>query len=139
MKAWAVILFVPDWLIFRSDELPKFHFWLWNTITGVTGVLATVIVFIIYTFAVKYARQYAYKVFWITHQLYIVMFILLFLHGAGRLVQVSLLFFDFYYNYKEIVFDTYMYLWLLLADESSNQLFLQDFQQWFYLVNFTLV
>ncbi|ELU01203.1 hypothetical protein CAPTEDRAFT_159209 [Capitella teleta] len=70
-----------------TDDLPKFHRWCWNTLTGVTGVLLTINMFVIYVFAVQYARRHTFKAFWFTHNTYPIFFILMILHGAGRLVQ----------------------------------------------------
>lgn len=44
-----------------------------------------------YVFAVQYARRYTYRAFWVTHHFYVVFYILMFLHGSGRLVQDPLL------------------------------------------------
>ena len=64
------------------------------SVAGLTGVLLTILMFIIYTFAVQYARRYAFRAFWITHNTWPILFILMLLHGAGRLVQVP--FFPYY-------------------------------------------
>ena len=56
-------------------------------LAGVSGVILTLLVFIIYTFALQYARRHVFKAFWFTHNLYILLFIFLVLHGIGRLVQ----------------------------------------------------
>lgn len=71
----------------RSHELPKFHYWAWGTITGFTGILCVMVCAVIYTFAFQYARRRVFNLFWFTHNLWIVYFILMFLHGSGRLVQ----------------------------------------------------
>ena len=49
----------------------------------------------IYVFAVPLSRRYIYNVFWGTHNLYVIFYVLLILHGAGRLVQLPL--FHFYF------------------------------------------
>ena len=41
-----------------------------------------------YVFAQQYARRTAFRWFWFTHHLYIPLYALMILHGAGRLVQV---------------------------------------------------
>ena len=56
-------------------------------VAGFTGVLLTILVFVMYTFAVQYARRHAFRAFWITHNMWSILFILMVLHGAGRLVQ----------------------------------------------------
>lgn len=71
----------------RSNELPKFHYWAWATITGFTGILCVIVCAIIFTFALQYSRRKVFKLFWLTHNLWVVYFILMILHGSGRLVQ----------------------------------------------------
>ncbi|XP_030832129.1 dual oxidase 1 isoform X2 [Strongylocentrotus purpuratus] len=71
----------------RSHELPKFHYWAWGTITGFTGILLVMVCTVIYTFAFQYARRRVFNLFWFTHNMWIIYFILMFLHGSGRLVQ----------------------------------------------------
>ncbi|XP_014663461.1 PREDICTED: dual oxidase 2-like [Priapulus caudatus] len=78
-----------------THELPKFHYWCWGTITGFSGVLVTLVVILIYTFAIQYSRRHVFKWFWATHNLYVVMYILMFIHGAGRLVQNGFFFYFF--------------------------------------------
>ncbi len=56
-------------------------------IVGFTGILLTLVVIAMYTFALPYSRRHAFRAFWFTHNLYILLFILMILHGAGRLVQ----------------------------------------------------
>ncbi|XP_078657992.1 dual oxidase 1-like isoform X1 [Branchiostoma floridae x Branchiostoma belcheri] len=70
-----------------SDQPPKWYWWAFQTMAGVTGVLLLLVVSIIYVFATGYARRRAFSAFWATHQLYIVLFILTVLHGSGRLIQ----------------------------------------------------
>ncbi|XP_070539712.1 dual oxidase 1-like isoform X2 [Ptychodera flava] len=70
----------------RSHQLPKFQYWLFNTTTGVTGVMLVVVMVILMVFALPITRRYVYNAFWITHKLYIPMYILTILHGSGRLV-----------------------------------------------------
>lgn len=79
--------FINSSYISRTDELPKFHYWCWNTLTGFTGVLLTLVAGIMYIFATEYSRRNAFRAFWITHNMYPIFFILCILHGAGRLVQ----------------------------------------------------
>lgn len=55
-----------------------------------------------YVFAMPYARAHAFKAFWKTHNLYIVLYILMILHGSGRLVQPPL--FQWYFIPPMIIF-----------------------------------
>jgi dual oxidase len=55
-----------------------------------------------YVFASSYARRHAFKAFWITHSFYIILYILMILHGSGRLVQAPL--FQWYFIPPMIIF-----------------------------------
>ncbi|XP_064609284.1 dual oxidase 2-like [Liolophura sinensis] len=70
-----------------THVLAKFHYWLYQTITGFTGVVLTLIVVIMYVFASQYARRHVFKAFWFTHSFYVLLYIFMVLHGSGRLVQ----------------------------------------------------
>jgi len=52
---------------------------------GLTGVLLFVVMIIIFVFAHPIIRKKAYKFFWSTHSLYIVLYILCLVHGLARL------------------------------------------------------
>ena len=71
----------------RSHVLPKFFYWLFLTMTGFSAFVLTLVTIVIYVFAIQYARRYAFQAFWFTHHWYVVFYILMFLHGSGRLVQ----------------------------------------------------
>lgn len=85
-----------------TDVLASFQYWTYTTITGITGILATIFVIIIYVFAMPYARAHAFKAFRITHSFYIILYILMILHGSGRLVQPPL--FQWYFIPPMIIF-----------------------------------
>ncbi|XP_076054875.1 dual oxidase [Oratosquilla oratoria] len=70
---------------FSSDQKPTIAYWLFQTLTGLTGVLLFVIMCIIFIFAHPMIRKKAYKFFWFAHQLYILLYILSLLHGLARL------------------------------------------------------
>lgn len=70
-----------------SHVLASFQYWTYQTVTGFTGVLLVVVMVIMYAFAVPFARRNLFKYFSVTHSLYILLYILLFLHGSARLVQ----------------------------------------------------
>ncbi|XP_068083975.1 dual oxidase 1-like [Anabrus simplex] len=70
-----------------SHEIPKFQYWCWQTITGITGVLLVILTALIYIFTLPIARKQLYGAFWFIHSLYPVFYLLLILHGIGRLVQ----------------------------------------------------
>ncbi|XP_076646950.1 dual oxidase 2-like isoform X2 [Halictus rubicundus] len=70
-----------------TNELPKFHYWCFQTITGLSGILLTIITAIIYLCTLPNIRRLLYNWFSLTHSLYPIFYILIILHGAGRLVQ----------------------------------------------------
>ncbi|XP_023209588.1 dual oxidase-like isoform X1 [Centruroides sculpturatus] len=70
---------------FESDFKPTITFWLFQTITGITGIILFAIVCIIFIFAHPRIRQKAYSYFWTTHSLYILLFILSLIHGLAKL------------------------------------------------------
>ncbi|XP_074037846.1 dual oxidase 1 [Leptinotarsa decemlineata] len=70
-----------------THELPKFHYWCWQTMTGITGVILTLIWAVMYMFALPVIRRKIYNWFWYTHNLYPIFYIFFILHGTGRLIQ----------------------------------------------------
>ena len=72
---------------FRTHTLPRFSYWLFLTMTGFSAFILTLVTVVIFVFATQYARRYTYQAFWVTHHFYIAFYILMFLHGSGRLVQ----------------------------------------------------
>ena len=89
-------LFLAHLLHFNSSHvLPKFHHWCWKTITGFTGVLLVLVCAVMYTFAIQYARRKVFNLFWLTHNMYIIYYMLMVFHGSGRLVQEPFLWYFF--------------------------------------------
>ncbi|XP_063929411.1 dual oxidase 2-like [Zophobas morio] len=78
-----------------THELPKFHYWCWETITGFTGVVLTLIWALMYIFAQNLVRRKIYNWFWYTHNLYPFFFIFMVLHGTGRLIQPPFFYYFF--------------------------------------------
>ena len=72
---------------YPTHILPNFSYWLFLTMSGYTGLIVTLIITIIAVFSIPYVRRHAFRAFWYTHRLYVPFYILLFLHGSGRLVQ----------------------------------------------------
>ena len=70
-----------------SDFKPTITYWLFGTLTGLTGLLLFVVVIIIFVFAHPTIRKKAYNFFWMAHSLYIVLYILTIIHGLGRLTS----------------------------------------------------
>lgn len=52
---------------------------------GLTGILLFIVMTIIFVFAHPTIRQKAYKFFWSTHSLYVVLYALCLIHGLARL------------------------------------------------------
>lgn len=73
---------------FRTHELPKFHYWCWGTMTGVTGIFLTIVTGLIFVCSLPMVRKSFYNWFSLIHSLYPIFYILMMLHGSGRLVQV---------------------------------------------------
>nr|KAG5701353.1 hypothetical protein BaRGS_006127 [Batillaria attramentaria] len=55
--------------------------------TGLTGIILTLIIIVMYVFAIEYSRRHVFQAFWTTHMLYIPLYFFLTLHGAARMVQ----------------------------------------------------
>ncbi|KAL1463002.1 hypothetical protein WDU94_014795 [Cyamophila willieti] len=70
---------------FPSDYKPGITFWLFQTITGITGVLLFIIMILIFVFAHPTIRKKAYNWFWIAHSLYVMLFALMLIHGLARI------------------------------------------------------
>ena len=60
---------------------------------GVAAVLLVIVCMIMFVFATQYSRRHAFRLFWLTHQLFVVFFILMIVHGSGRLIQESSLYY----------------------------------------------
>ncbi|KAK3098032.1 hypothetical protein FSP39_015507 [Pinctada imbricata] len=85
-----------------TDVLASFHYWAYGTITGLSGIILTLIVIVMYVFALPYARRNLFNAFWFTHSFYILLYIFLVMHGTGRLVQPPL--FQNYFIGPAVVF-----------------------------------
>ncbi|NXG55440.1 DUOX2 oxidase, partial [Hemiprocne comata] len=76
-------VFVDD-----GSQLPqKYYWWFFQTIPGMTGVLLLVIVAVMYVFATHHFRRVSFQGFWITHHLYMLLYILIIIHGSYALIQ----------------------------------------------------
>eukprot|EP00096_Caligus_rogercresseyi_P010505 TRINITY_DN3850_c0_g1_i1.p1 TRINITY_DN3850_c0_g1~~TRINITY_DN3850_c0_g1_i1.p1 ORF type:complete len:1540 (+),score=517.15 TRINITY_DN3850_c0_g1_i1:375-4994(+) len=70
---------------FSSDFRPNISFWLFRTLTGITGILLYIVVTILFIFAHPLVRKRAFNYFWISHQLYVFLYVFSLLHGLARL------------------------------------------------------
>ncbi|OQV13223.1 Dual oxidase [Hypsibius exemplaris] len=66
---------------------PSFAFWVFKTLTGLTGVLLVIVMSIMFVFALwPKIQQQAYRYFWLSHRFgYIAFYVLCILHGLPRL------------------------------------------------------
>ena len=60
-----------------------------------TGALLCFILILMYVFALQWVRTNIFNAFWLTHKLYIAVYILTILHGATRLIQHPWFYFYF--------------------------------------------
>ncbi|XP_074189836.1 NADPH oxidase 3 isoform X2 [Rhinolophus sinicus] len=58
-----------------------------STIAGITGLLISLALILIMTSSTEFIRQISYELFWYTHHVFIIFFISLSIHGAGRIVR----------------------------------------------------
>ncbi|XP_058390288.1 NADPH oxidase 3 [Diceros bicornis minor] len=58
-----------------------------TTIAGVTGLMISLALILIMTSSTEFIRQVSYELFWYTHHVFIIFFISLAIHGAGRIVR----------------------------------------------------
>ncbi|KYO21449.1 dual oxidase 2 [Alligator mississippiensis] len=76
--------------VFMDDgsQFPqKYYWWFFQTVPGMTGVLLLVILAIMYVFATHHFRRVSFRGFWISHHLYVLLYILIILHGSYALIQ----------------------------------------------------
>lgn len=62
----------------------------------------TIMYFVIAVFSTQYARRHCYQGFWLVHSTYPIFYILMLMHGCGRLVQAP--FFYYFFLGPVIVF-----------------------------------
>lgn len=61
-------------------------------VAGFTGVLLVLVIVILYVFATQTARRHIFSLFWMTHKLFIALYVLTLIHGASVIVQKPLFF-----------------------------------------------
>jgi dual oxidase len=82
-------------VFWRSDFLPSFAWWVFETVTGMSGFLLTLVTLVMFTFSIPYSRRGSFQVFWMVHHLWTAFYFFLYLHGAARIVQQPIL---YHYN-----------------------------------------
>ncbi|KFO29689.1 Dual oxidase 1 [Fukomys damarensis] len=71
------------------SEFPqKYHWWFFQTVPGFTGVALLLVLAIMYVFASHHFRRRSFRGFWLTHHLYVVLYVLLIIHGSFALIQL---------------------------------------------------
>ncbi|CAL8305816.1 unnamed protein product [Arctogadus glacialis] len=58
-----------------------------TSLAGITGVIITLCLILIITSSMEVIRRSYFEVFWYTHHLFVIFFICLVIHGAGRIVR----------------------------------------------------
>ncbi|XP_055048116.2 dual oxidase 1 [Misgurnus anguillicaudatus] len=72
----------------NGSELPmKWTYWFFKTVPGLTGVLLLLIFAFMYVFASRYFRRISFRGFWVTHYLYVLVYVLTVIHGSYGLLQ----------------------------------------------------
>ncbi|XP_076983864.1 dual oxidase 2 isoform X2 [Tamandua tetradactyla] len=79
----------PNVFVNDGSQLPqKFYWWFFQTVPGLTGVLLLLVLAIMYVFASHHFRRRSFRGFWLTHHLYVLLYILLIIHGSFALIQL---------------------------------------------------
>ncbi|NXG16772.1 DUOX2 oxidase, partial [Grallaria varia] len=76
--------------VFTNDgsQLPEtYYWWFFQTVPGMTGVLLLVVLAVMYVFATHHFRRVSFQGFWITHHLYVLLYVLVIIHGSYALIQ----------------------------------------------------
>ncbi|XP_075064233.1 dual oxidase 1-like [Mixophyes fleayi] len=93
----------PKVFIDDGSEIPhKYYWWFFQTIPGFTGILLLAVLAFIYVFSSHRFRRSSFRGFWLTHHLYILMYILTLLHGSFGLLQQPK--FHVYFSVPAILF-----------------------------------
>jgi len=74
-------------IFFPPGVKPDISYWLFKTMTGLTGLVLYCLMVIIFIFALPAIRNKAYKFFWLSHQLYVFLYLLCLVHGLARITQ----------------------------------------------------
>uniref|UniRef100_A0A674EPN0 NAD(P)H oxidase (H2O2-forming) n=1 Tax=Salmo trutta TaxID=8032 RepID=A0A674EPN0_SALTR len=78
----------PRVLANNGSEMPmRWSWWFFQTVPGMTGILLLFIFAFMYVFASHYFRRISFQGFWLTHYLYVVIYILTVIHGSYALLQ----------------------------------------------------
>ncbi|KAM7158614.1 dual oxidase 2 isoform 1-T3 [Molossus nigricans] len=79
----------PNVFVNDGSQFPqKFYWWFFQTVPGMTGVLLLLVLAIMYVFASHHFRRRSFRGFWLTHHLYILLYVLIIIHGSFGLIQL---------------------------------------------------
>ncbi|XP_037358296.1 dual oxidase 2 [Talpa occidentalis] len=79
----------PNTFVNDGSKLPqKYFWWFFQSVPGLTGVFLLLVLAIMYVFASQYFRHRSFRGFWLTHHLYILLYILTIIHGSLGMVQL---------------------------------------------------
>ncbi|XP_046509346.1 dual oxidase 2 isoform X3 [Equus quagga] len=79
----------PHVFVNDGSKLPqKFYWWFFQTVPGMSGVLLLLVLAIMYVFASHHFRRHSFRGFWLTHHLYVLLYVLLIIHGSFGLIQL---------------------------------------------------
>ncbi|XP_058397475.1 LOW QUALITY PROTEIN: dual oxidase 2 [Diceros bicornis minor] len=79
----------PHVFVNDGSKVPqKFYWWFFQTVPGMSGVLLLLVLAIMYVFASHHFRRHSFRGFWLTHHLYVVLYVLLVIHGSFALIQL---------------------------------------------------
>ncbi|XP_071007469.1 dual oxidase 2-like [Oncorhynchus clarkii lewisi] len=83
-----LVCLFPKVLVNDGSEMPmKWSWWFFQSVPGLTGILLLFIFAFMYVFATQYFRRISFRGFWLTHYLYVVVYILTVIHGSFALLQ----------------------------------------------------
>ena len=74
-------------IFFPPGTRPDLSYWLFGTMTGATGIALYCVAVTIALFALPQVRKKAYRFFWLTHQLSVLLYLLCLVHGLARITQ----------------------------------------------------
>ncbi|KRX26639.1 Dual oxidase 1 [Trichinella nelsoni] len=72
--------------VFDSDMKPSISYWLYGTVTGVTGILLVLVMSVMYVFSLPSIINSAYHAFRVTHLLNFLLYALTIIHGLQKLL-----------------------------------------------------
>ncbi|KAK2834504.1 hypothetical protein Q7C36_015205 [Tachysurus vachellii] len=70
-----------------SEQPLRWTFWFFCTVPGITGIILLFFLAFMYVFASHYFRRISFRGFWITHYIYVLIYVLTVIHGSFALLQ----------------------------------------------------